>query len=168
MASALLARSLMGCLFSLLVGLSGCAAADPLDDDVESTRSAVVAATGSDIIACAFDEVLCSRRCVDIRHDAQNCGGCNAVCPPGASCRSGRCMVRSTGGPTGSAEAVVPAARCLPWESYCDGACLDTVGDPNNCGGCGSVCDVGTTCIQGHCLSGPLATVPRFAGRSAR
>jgi hypothetical protein len=37
----------------------------------------------------------------------------------------------------------------------CGGACVDTLGDPNHCGGCGIVC--GGTCTGGRCLT-PIAT----------
>jgi hypothetical protein len=41
-------------------------------------------------------------------------------------------------------------ASCRPAEILCSGSCVDEQTDPNNCGGCGLVCEV--PCKAGHCL----------------
>lgn len=39
-----------------------------------------------------------------------------------------------------------------PFETAeCDGECIDVVGDPDNCGGCGIVCDGDDPCSRGSC-----------------
>lgn len=41
--------------------------------------------------------------------------------------------------------------RCKGGTTRCNGACVDTNTDPNNCGGCGDECDAGEVCRQGEC-----------------
>jgi hypothetical protein len=42
-----------------------------------------------------------------------------------------------------------PIVSCEAGQSSCGGKCIDTSSDPNNCGGCGIVCN--TTCSAGVC-----------------
>jgi hypothetical protein len=41
---------------------------------------------------------------------------------------------------------------CPPPLTLCGGVCVDTMNDPNNCGGCGMVCPDGSLCIGGMCV----------------
>ncbi len=41
--------------------------------------------------ACPGGQLVCGAACVDIRADAQHCGGCNRACPAGGACRDGMC-----------------------------------------------------------------------------
>jgi hypothetical protein len=43
--------------------------------------------------------------------------------------------------------------ECLPGLTVCDGRCISLEYDDLNCGACGSVCDDGSTCIQGTCTA---------------
>jgi hypothetical protein len=53
------------------------------------------------------------------------------VCPSGEICHSG---------------------SCLCFGAFCDGVCVDTYIDTNNCGGCGNVCTgLGAYCLIGSC-----------------
>lgn len=40
---------------------------------------------------------------------------------------------------------------CDPSLTQCGSACVDTTGDPSNCGGCGISCGTGGTCEAGTC-----------------
>jgi hypothetical protein len=40
---------------------------------------------------------------------------------------------------------------CPQGTATCSGICVETDVDPNNCGGCGDVCDTGETCSSGQC-----------------
>jgi hypothetical protein len=47
-----------------------------------------------------------------------------------------------------------PAGCCeQPHQINCDGQCFNYLTDPANCGGCGVVCDEGSYCSEGTCLS---------------
>lgn len=43
---------------------------------------------------------------------------------------------------------------CPDGETECDGACVDTMGDADHCGGCGVACDAGESCDAGICGPG--------------
>jgi hypothetical protein len=59
---------------------------------------------------------------------SQACG--SQCCPEGYTCSNGVC--------------------CPPGLTGCDGHCVDLRWDPNNCGGCGTVCATGV-CCEGQC-----------------
>lgn len=82
---------------------------------------------------------------VNIRHDSQNCGGCENACGPGVRCVDGQC-----GCPGGMLD--------------CAGECVDPSTDNSHCGGCGNACEAPAdaadipyefhlvyTCQGGHC-----------------
>jgi stigma-specific protein Stig1 len=49
---------------------------------------------------------------------------------------------------------------CPNGQSFCNGQCIVTSGDPKNCGGCNQVCASGTFCAGSTCVPGcppPLA-----------
>lgn len=79
-----------------------------------------------DIIAGAVfcpGNTICDGKCVDIKTDIYNCGGC------------------------GNNPCVVAGYGC------CNGNCVDRHSDANNCGSCGTACGAGQTCSQGKCFS---------------
>jgi hypothetical protein len=45
------------------------------------------------------------------------------------------------------------APICGAGQTGCGATCVDTTSDPNNCGGCGAVCQAGSSCVQGACTS---------------
>src|SRR5262249_33101264 len=42
------------------------------------------------------------------------------------------------------------------YQSFCNGHCISTVGDPQNCGGCGVMCTGGQACSAGRCSTSCL------------
>jgi hypothetical protein len=104
--------------------------------------------------SCPADLYTCRGRCVDITNWTTVCTGCvrcptavNGVAPP--TCTAGVCS---------------PPACHEGWtlcglDYFATFTCVDTRNDPNNCGGCGAVCQGkrGTlllgTCVQGKCAS---------------
>ena len=110
---------------------------------------------------CPAGRTCCGDRCVDLLTDAQNCGGCSAVCVAAnasTTCQMGRC---------------VPV--CLPGFGDCDGSPLngcevDLAVSAFNCSACSaecsttnanSVCDTGRcrlTCAEGWGNCDGLAT----------
>ncbi len=106
---------------------------------------------------CGPGETVCwsgpEAYCAILDDDPKNCGACHRVCPsaPGAepTCQAGVCGL-----------------RCLPNRADCngdlhggpdggktDGCEVDLMTNMNNCGSCGSACDVdaGQPCINGVC-----------------
>jgi len=43
---------------------------------------------------------------------------------------------------------------CPLGQRFCDGTCVDTINDTNNCGGCGVICHPGEECRRGYCIAG--------------
>ncbi|MBM4360498.1 MAG: hypothetical protein FJ096_20515 [Deltaproteobacteria bacterium] len=81
---------------------------------------------------CAEEETVCKGKCVDLKVDDLNCGGCGKACPKGTACKDGGC-------------------DCLKAvESYCDAACVDIFNSDKHCGGCNHDC-LGGTCVSGFC-----------------
>jgi stigma-specific protein Stig1 len=75
---------------------------------------------------------------VNLTTDDKNCGKCATVCPMGQVCTNGAC-----------------AASCGAPLMACNGMCVDTRYDPNNCKTCNNVCTVtnGTAgCLNGACF----------------
>jgi len=70
--------------------------------------------------------------------DAQADAGCTSQsCPGGQICVSGAC-------------------QCPIYQSFCNGMCIPTSNDPQNCGGCGVVCPAGQACSAGQCSTSCL------------
>ncbi len=104
------------------------------------------------IVSCTQGFADCNKNPADgcevsITGDSKNCGACGMVCniPNVAeSCVNGQCQ----------------STPCLPGFADCDGnpqnGCeTNTNGDPNNCGGCGTVCNIPNAqaaCVVGACL----------------
>ena len=45
---------------------------------------------------------------------------------------------------------------CGSYGTICDGVCISTAGDPDNCGGCGVICSDAEVCLGGQCGEGCL------------
>jgi len=43
--------------------------------------------------------------------------------------------------------------RCTAPLTECDGTCVDTRANPNNCGSCGNACTAGQSCMNGACTA---------------
>lgn len=80
----------------------------------------------------------CAGVCVDLQHDARNCGACGRACPSGP-------------GGVGVCSAGVCKLECSPPLSTCNGTCVDTDSDARNCGACAAPCADGKVCRNGSC-----------------
>lgn len=90
---------------------------------------------------------------VNNQTDANNCGSCGNICPSGpnstAICNAGACGI-----------------TCTPGFYDCDknpnnGCEVNGTTDPNNCGGCGTICPTANdapTCVAGVCTVGVCNT----------
>lgn len=136
----------------LLLPIVGCGG-----EDVGEASAALATAE----LRCAFDELLCSGTCVDVREDPAHCGRCNVVCPMSASCEGGICVGSSGAGRSGAARVAVVPTRCRSTEAFCRGACIDTESDPLNCGGCDRGCPAeAPVCGRGRCVSLAESSAP--------
>jgi CubicO group peptidase (beta-lactamase class C family) len=102
---------------------------------------------------CAINETVCTRLdgnqyCANLQSSQSDCGGCFNRCPSVDFCQMGMC----SGGVTCSGETKLLCP--LPGGSE---ACVEPSTDVNNCGGCGSVCAGGQTCVAGKCTGGSTA-----------
>jgi len=108
-----------------------------------------VCTNGSCTESCPAPLVICSNTCADTRFDPSNCGGCGDLCslPNVASdgCISGACSVGACNSGYANCNGVAG-----------DGCEIDTVTDPNNCGGCNIVCPGGTICDTGSCVTSTI------------
>jgi hypothetical protein len=97
--------------------------------------------------ACAAGYADCSVAapgCETALGTTEDCARCGDVCSDGTPvCSAGACS----------------ATCAAPFSDTCDGRCVDTQTDVNNCGACGTVCtsdagDERAVCVAGVCQSG--------------
>ena len=107
--------------------------------------------SGETLCGARCEDDVCYGECKDLTSDPHNCGGCGVDCgglydPKSiASCEYGSCK-----------------RTCLDGWADCNGNTDDSCevnvdSDPNNCGGCGIVCDAiaGQACVLGRCVVAP-------------
>jgi hypothetical protein len=84
----------------------------------------------------------CDDECVDVLNDINNCGGCGAICPSNKStfseCDVGDCIWEC-------------ATNWDDCDTVMENGCeTDLLSDKNNCGACGTSCDL--ECKKGACV----------------
>ncbi|MEZ4233138.1 MAG: hypothetical protein R3B89_28415 [Polyangiaceae bacterium] len=107
-----------------------------------SPHGTATCTSGTCGLACDSGSAACNGDCVDLQTDAENCGSCGNACPgagsgnriPGAlaECSAGQCTL-----------------HCSKDRTLCNGACVQTSNDNQNCGACGTPCS--GTCVAGVC-----------------
>lgn len=97
-------------------------------------------------------QLSCDGQCIDVSGDRNNCGACGNVCSAGRDCVGGQCQLPCDA----CHERVnnVCVLKDIDKDTVCDGACVDTRTDSDNCGTCGKVCVGGDTCQNGVCTGG--------------
>ena len=118
----------------------------------------------------------CENDCACPENEACCGGECTALigqygCGTGACAANYQCVndqVTCTPGPSQPEQCnglddncngiVDDGAACGPGESCCFAQCISTDSDPNNCGGCGLVCNFGDTCTNGSCQTAECTT----------
>jgi hypothetical protein len=94
---------------------------------------------------CGVNQARCGNACVDLKTDIANCGKCGAACGGDGGMIMG-------GGTWGCANGAC-AIMCPAPKSECNGACVDTKTDFDNCGMCNNACMMGETCTGGICCT---------------
>jgi hypothetical protein len=94
------------------------------------------------IPTCPTGQMPCGIVCSDLQVDAANCGMCGRACTATQACVMGVC---STARPTCTAV----QTDCAP--TAATPTCVNTTTDSMNCGTCGTVCPMGSTCQMGAC-----------------
>jgi hypothetical protein len=87
---------------------------------------------------------------VNLQTDANNCGGCNWVCPSHSHCQQGLCSC-DTGYGNQNNQCVITNSGQSSGSQTCD-ASVNFQTDANNCGGCNWVCPLHSHCEQGQCM----------------
>jgi len=90
--------------------------------------------------------LACNGNCTDF--DASGCDHCDATAcaTAGGTCANGTCA-------------------CDLYGKLCNGSCVNTRTDPNNCGDCGIPCTGGTACSAGKCMETCQAPLTKCSGR---
>src|SRR5450432_2165953 len=101
-------------------------------------------------LQCTGGTTECNVTCVYLNADPDNCGGCGNACQPHAIC------VGPPDGGLGVCECAAGVALPDGGQSIilCNGVCADVTTDPNNCGGCGTVCPSAQVCAPTDAGSG--------------
>ena len=71
---------------------------------------------------------------------------------PGDAGEAGDVRPSAEDGADGATDAA-DTDECPPGHTRCATGCADLTSDPENCGGCGHVCDSSTVCNEGRCAS---------------
>ena len=112
----------------------------------------------------------CGGTCTDLSSDRSHCGDCATACTVGEGCDDGECITDCTPDCTGrecgddgcgSSCGECEVGLVCDVEGHCgcgddaldcgDGVCVDPQTDPDNCGGCGTVCGDDESCVDGSC-----------------
>jgi hypothetical protein len=88
-------------------------------------------------------------------------GGTGGVLSAGGLGAAGGTIAQS--GSAGSPPDGTCSSPCSELEECCAGTCVEITTDPQNCGSCGSVCDVGR-CAAGACRTGWVSMAPPPTG----
>ncbi len=96
-----------------------------------------------------FPEGSCNKtQCVYIKTDRYNCGKCGSVCPDGSECVNGKCSTCPRSFPT----LCNVRYSCSDDKNPCTAlSCTSTKTNIANCGKCGNVCPLHSTCVNGKC-----------------
>jgi len=140
------------------------------------TNGIAVCRSGECDVLCAAGATMCDGNCVFIKSDPNNCGNCGTHCGPQQTCSGGGCITCPGGGyPCNNTccattqvcgtefitvgkfripKAPACLGSCPTGTTACNGKCVDTSSDTNNCGACNTLCNTsaGQICAAGQCV----------------
>ncbi len=106
----------------------------------------------------------CNGACVEAYDTNANCGYCGNACFGGTFCAGYYCTAVVTCSMSTSSEAC-PLDGGIG--NCCSNGCAATLHDSENCGGCGLICPLGSTCRSGYCSTDAGSYPYCFAGTSS-
>lgn len=122
---------------------------------------------GGNTVVCPVGKINCDGSCVDIKTDANNCGGCSKNCLAGQRCVDGTCTLPVIAAPP-APPVICPScpsgthcnisngvascvSDCAKGELKCGSSCVNTLNDIKHCGGCSKACPTDQSCVNGIC-----------------
>lgn len=119
----------------------------------ESASSLDQESTGA-LPDCPGKKIRCGLLCVDVRNDAQHCGGCFVGCGAPASCILGQCLRACDPGCRDDEDCTEEnLCVCKDAKTHCGAECVDLGSSSAHCGACGHACLASQKCISGQCRS---------------
>jgi hypothetical protein len=99
--------------------------------------------------SCPAGQTLCVTdggisSCNDLQSDPNHCGTCGQSCNAWQTCLGGNCQ--------SAGQTVCPAGLMACPLGDGGTSCIDTMLDPDNCGGCGQTCGADGVCRTGACI----------------
>ncbi|AKV03306.1 hypothetical protein AKJ09_09969 [Labilithrix luteola] len=153
-----------GCETSLLTktNCGGCGLACPSGQECrlnEFQQPTCMCPEGETFCGTCITPELCIGRCYDLTSEKSACGACGNPCTFDGNHGAGACVYG------------VCKLRCYQGWADCNGNSGDNCevnidADPENCGGCGIVCDAvaGQACVGGRCVVEPCDEVDAGGG----
>ncbi len=118
----------------------------------------VAAVTSNGQLNATLDQRSANRGATAACTSSASCGAATTITttlPAGAALHTLAVDSCTAGGPY---DLSVTLGGCAAGQTLCNGACVNTTTDANNCGACGSACSGGRTCAAGACVC-PAGTV---------
>lgn len=120
----------------------------------QSTPEGTTSSSPDTLPACPGKKIRCGLLCVDVRNDAQHCGGCFVGCATPASCVFGQCLASCDQGCAADEECNGDnLCACRDAKTHCGAECVDMGTNSAHCGACGQACGPSQICVAGQCRS---------------
>ncbi len=112
------------------------------------------------LLACVLALAACGRCSTPGAGSTDDAGTSLTGDGGGGQASSGGSSGSSHGGSSGGGGS--SGAPCPTYQKRCDGVCIPTVADPDNCGDCSVVCGAQQACSAGRCVDAAAGCLPGF------